>query len=65
MKVRVRVRIGVSVRVLVRVRVMIRVRVCVRGLKLKGLKYTHSNQEASIRVPYCCFSSLPLRAGSG
>ena len=59
--------IGVRVRVRVRVsvRVRVRVRICVRGLKLKGLNFTYSNQSASERVLYCSFSSLPPRAGSG
>ena len=61
----VRVSVQVMVRVEVSVRVWTRVRTFVRGLTLKGSKITYSNQEASERVPYCSFSSLPHRAGSG
>ena len=63
--VRDRVRFFVRVSVQVIVRVWVRVRVCVRGLTLKGSKIIYSNQKASERVPYCSFSSLPHRAGSG
>ena len=61
----VRVSVQVMVRVSVSVRVWVRVRVCVRGLTLKGSKFTYSNQKASEKVPYCSFLSLPPRAGSG
>ena len=52
------------VRVEVSVRVWTRVRIFVRGLTLKGSKFTYSNKKASERVPYCSFSSLPHSAGS-
>ena len=61
----VRVSVQVMVRVKVSVRVWVRVRICVRGLKLKGSKFTYSNQKTSEIVQYCSFSSLPARAGSG
>ena len=61
----VRVSVQVMVRVYVSVSVWVRVRVCVRGLTWKCSKFTYSNQKASERVPYCSFSSLPPRAGSG
>ena len=61
----VRVSVQVMVRIKVSVRVWVRVRICVRGLTLKGSKFTYSNQKASERVLYCSFSSLPPRARSG
>ena len=60
-----RVSVQVMVRVYLSVRVWVRVRVFVKGLTLKVLKITYSNKKASERVPYCSFSSLPHRAGSG
>ena len=64
---RVRFFVRVNVQVMVRVSVSVRVwvKVCVRGLTLKGSKFTYSNQKASEKVPYCSFLSLPPRAGSG
>ena len=41
-----------------------RIRVCVRGLKLKGLKFTYLDQEASKRAPCVSFSSSSSCAGS-
>ena len=61
----VRVSVQVMVTIKVSVRDWVRVTVCVRGLTLKGSKITYSNKKASERVPYCSFSSLPHRAGSG
>ena len=64
---RVRFFVRFSVQVMVRVSVSVRVwvKVCVRGLTLKGSKFTYSNLKASGKVPYCSFLSLPPRAGSG